>query len=55
MTQAKIISARTYAPIETYVIVAIFYLVVVFILSNLLIVAEKRLRIPGLEMDAQRV
>jgi polar amino acid transport system permease protein len=55
MTQAKIIAARTYAPIETYIIVAVFYLAVVFALSSFLVFAEKRLRIPGLEMDAQRV
>jgi polar amino acid transport system permease protein len=55
MTQAKIIAARTYAPIDTYVIVAVFYLAIVFVLTQILVLAEKRLRIPGLEVDAQRV
>lgn len=55
MTQAKIIAARTYQPIDTYVIVAVFYLAIVFALTQILVFAEKRLRIPGLEVDAQRV
>jgi polar amino acid transport system permease protein len=55
MTQAKIIVARIYEPIDTYVIVAIFYLVIVLALTQVMVFAEKRLRIPGLEVDAQRV
>ena len=55
MTQGKIIAARTYQPIDTYVIVAVFYLAIVFALTKILVFAEKRLRIPGLEVDAQRV
>jgi polar amino acid transport system permease protein len=55
MTQAKIIASRTYEPIDAYVIVAVFYLAIVFALTQVLGFTEKRLRIPGLEVDAQRV
>jgi polar amino acid transport system permease protein len=54
MTQAKTIAARTFQPIGTYIIVAIFYLIVVFILTGFLQVMENRFKIPGLELEAQR-
>lgn len=49
MTKAKLISSRTYDPIGTYLAVAVIYLILVFILSELLKFLERRMRIPGLE------
>ena len=54
MTQAKTIASRTYNPIGTYVIVAVMYLIIAFILTGILHFLEKRLKIPGLELEAQR-
>ena len=54
MTQAKTIAARTYNPIGTYIIVAVMYLIIAFILTGILNFLEKRLKIPGLELEAQR-
>jgi len=49
MTKAKLVASRTYDPIGTYLAVAIIYLILVFILSELLKFLERRMRIPGLE------
>ena len=54
MTQAKTIAARTYNPIGTYVIVAVMYLIIAFVMTGILQFLEKRLKIPGLELEAQR-
>ncbi len=54
MTKAKIIAAHTYNPIGTYMAVAVIYLVLVFMLTAIINFIERRLRIPGLEMEAQR-
>ena len=54
MTKAKIIITRIYDPIGVYLIVALFYLALVMVLTAIINVVEKRLRIPGLEMDAAR-
>jgi len=54
MTKAKIIAAHTYNPIGTYMAVAVIYLVLVFLLTAIINFIERRLRIPGLEMEAQR-
>ena len=54
MTQAKTIAARTYNPIGTYIIVAVMYLIIAFVLTGILNFLEKRLKIPGLELEAQR-
>jgi len=54
MTKAKILAARTYDPIGTYLAVAVIYLILVFLLSAFLHFVEKRLRIPGLELETQR-
>jgi polar amino acid transport system permease protein len=48
MGQAKIIASRFFAPIETYLLVAGFYLVLVFIMTQLLRALERRLQTPGL-------
>ena len=54
MTKAKIIAAHTYNPIGTYMAVAVVYLILVFLLTAILHLVERRLRIPGLEVEAQR-
>jgi polar amino acid transport system permease protein len=54
MTQAKTIAARTYEPIGTYLVVAVFYLVIVIVLTWVLNFVEKKYKIPGLEIEAQR-
>jgi polar amino acid transport system permease protein len=54
MTEAKLIITRIYDPIGIYLIVALFYLVIVMVLSSLLNTIERRLRIPGMEIDAAR-
>ena len=54
MTQAKNIAARTYDPIGTYLAVGVVYLVIVFILAAIIQVVEKKVRIPGLELETKR-
>jgi polar amino acid transport system permease protein len=54
MTQGKIIAARTFEPIGTYVVVAILYLIMVFFLTFCLNYLEKRFKIPTMEIEAQR-
>ena len=51
MTKAKILSSRYFNPIETYLTVAVFYLVIIGVASLILNYIEKRSRIPGLEME----
>jgi polar amino acid transport system permease protein len=51
MTKAKILSSRFFNPIETYITVAVFYLVIIGAASWVLNTIEKRSRIPGLEME----
>ena len=51
MTRAKILSSRFFNPIETYITVAVFYLVIIGVASWVLNYIEKRSRIPGLEME----
>jgi polar amino acid transport system permease protein len=54
MTQAKSIAAQTYDPIGTYLAAGVVYLVLVFILAAIIGVIEKKVRIPGLELETQR-
>lgn len=54
MTSAKTIAARTYDPIGTYLAVAVIYLILGFLLSWFLQLVEKRVKIPGFELAAQR-
>jgi polar amino acid transport system permease protein len=51
MGQAKIMASRFFAPIEVYLIVAGFYLVLVFIMTQLLRAVERKLQTPGLVME----
>jgi len=53
MTEAKSIAARTYDPIGTYLAVALVYLIVVALLSEVLKWMERRARIPGFEMEGK--
>jgi len=54
MTKAKIIITRTYDPIGTYLAVAVFYLIIVLLLTGVLETIERRVRIPGLEIEVVR-
>lgn len=53
MTKAKLIAARTYDPIGTYIAVAVIYLIVVALLNELMKAVERRVRIPGLDVETQ--
>ncbi len=53
MGQAKILASRYFAPIQIYLIVAVFYIVLVGIAYLILTLIERRLRIPGLTGDAR--
>ncbi len=54
MNQAKIIVGRLYDPIGVYAAVALIYLAIVFVLTWVLGWLERRLAIPGLELETQR-
>jgi ABC-type amino acid transport system permease subunit len=41
-------------PVVTTMVVAVLYLILVFLLTAILHVVERRLRIPGLELEAKR-
>jgi polar amino acid transport system permease protein len=51
MGQAKILASRFFAPIEIYLIVAGFYLVLVLVMTQLLRAVERKLQTPGLAME----
>jgi polar amino acid transport system permease protein len=53
MTKAKMLSAKYFNPIETYLTAAVFYLVIIGILTVVLNYIEKTSRIPGLEMEGE--
>ncbi len=50
MAQAKFIAAENFRYFEVFLVVAFIYLIAVVILSRILSVLEKRVRIPGLQM-----
>ena len=54
MNQAKIIVGRLYDPIGVYAAVALIYLAIVFVLTWVLGWLERRLAIPGLELETPR-
>ena len=54
MTEAKIAASQSFRTIESYIAAAILYLVIVLILTLILNFVEKKVRIPGFEMQAQR-
>lgn len=53
MAQAKKISSQQFAPIQTYLLVALIYLVLVGIASIALRMLSKRLEIPGLRLEME--
>ena len=50
MAQAKFIAADNFRYFEVFLVVAFIYLIAVIVLSRILSVVEKRVRIPGLQM-----
>jgi len=50
MAQAKFIAAANFRYFEVFLVVAFIYLIAVVVLSRILSVVEKRVRIPGLQM-----
>lgn len=50
MAQAKFIAAQNFRYFEVFLVVAFIYLIAVVVLSRILSVLEKRVRIPGLQM-----
>ena len=50
MAQAKFIAAENFRYFEVFLVVAFIYLIAVVILSRILSMVEKRVRIPGLQM-----
>ncbi len=50
MAQAKFIAAENFRYFEVFLVVAFIYLIVVVVLSRILSLVEKRVRIPGLQM-----
>ena len=54
MTKAKAIVARTYNPIGSYLAVAVVYLAMVFILDNFLKWLERRVKIPGFDLEMKK-
>ncbi len=51
MGQAKIIASEFFAPIETYLLVAGIYLILVFIVTQLLRAVERKYQLPGLAVE----
>jgi polar amino acid transport system permease protein len=54
MTRAKILSSRFFNPIESYLAVAVAYIFLVAVFTVLIHALERRLRIPGLEVEVLR-
>ncbi|GAI09769.1 unnamed protein product [marine sediment metagenome] len=50
MAQAKFIAADNFRYFEVFLVVAFIYLIAVVVLSRILSLVEKRVRIPGLQM-----
>lgn len=53
MGQAKILSSRYFAPIATYMVVAVFYIILVGITYLVLRQVERRVQIPGLTGETE--
>ena len=51
MGQAKIIASRFFAPIETYLLAAGIYLILVFVMTQLLRAVERKYQTPGLTVE----
>lgn len=53
MGRAKMLSSQHFAPIQTYILVALIYLVLVGIMSIILYFVQKKLAVPGLDFKAE--
>lgn len=53
MGRAKIMSSQNFAPIQTYILVALIYLVLVGCMSVVLHFVQKKLAVPGLDFKAE--
>ena len=53
MGKAKILSSQNFAPIQTYILVALIYLILVGIMSVILHFVQKKLAVPGLDFKAE--
>ncbi len=51
MTRAKMLSSRFFNPIETYLTAAVYYLVIIGLITVVMNYIERRSRIPGLELE----
>jgi polar amino acid transport system permease protein len=54
LTRAKFLVSKYYNPIESYLSVALVYIILVGIMTYFMHYIEKRLVIPGLEIEAER-
>jgi len=54
LTRAKLLSSKYYTPIESYLSVAVVYVVLVGIMTIIMGTVERVTRIPGLEIEAER-
>lgn len=53
MSRAKILSSQNFAPIQTYILVALIYLVIVGIMSLALHFLQRKLSVPGFDLNAE--
>jgi len=54
MGQTKRVISKFYNPIDSYALIAVFYLVLVSVISLIFNFVEKKLRIPGLSIEDDR-
>ncbi len=54
MTQAKIMISRFYNTIESYSLVAVYYLVIIGVMTVIFVLIEKKIKIPGLEIEENK-
>jgi polar amino acid transport system permease protein len=54
MTRAKAIAAQTYDPIGSYLAAAVVYMAMVFVMDQGLKWIERKVKIPGLEVEGRR-
>jgi polar amino acid transport system permease protein len=54
LTRAKVLASKYFNPIESYLSVAVVYLALVGAMTLIVQYVERRLRIPGLEVEAER-
>lgn len=52
MSRAKILSSQNFAPVQTYILVAMIYFVLVGVLSIVLHMVQRKLAVPGLDFRA---